>query len=125
MIKIRINNIECRKYKSTKTKEIHYEIIKWYENKYFNKRDKMLSKDFKETFSGDGTTNGSYTIDNSCFKNKESCYTIASLYLNYREPDIYLKSVGSRLLDLSKEERLDLFEVYKIANNKITKIHFK
>jgi len=125
MKKVRINNIECRKYTSTKTKDTHYEIIKWYDNKYFGKRDKMLSEEWKETFGGEGITNGSYTIDNSCFKNRESCYTVASLYLNRKEPDVYLKSVGSRLLDLSKEEINDFFEVYRIANKKIGKIHFK
>ena len=124
MKKVRINNIECRKYKSTKTDETHYEIVKWYKNKYYNKRDEMLSKEWEETIEGWGITNGSYTIDNTCFKNKESCYTVASLYLNFKEPDVNLKSVGSRLLDLNKEEINDFFEVYKISNKRINQKHF-
>jgi len=125
MKKVRINNIECRKYTSTKTDNIHYEIIKWYDNKYYNKRDEMLSKEWKETFGGEGITSGIYSIDNSCFINKESCYTIASLYLDIKEPDVYLKSVGSRLLDLNEEEINSFFRVYKVVNEKIKKIHFK
>ena len=128
MKKVRINNIECRKYTSTKTDNIHYEIIKWYKNKYYNKRDEMLSNGFIETFDGitfDGMTTGSYSINNSCFINEESCYTIASLYLDIKEPDVYLKSVGSRLLDLNEEEINSFFRVYKVVNEKIKKIHFK
>ena len=123
MKSVRINNIECRKYTSTKTPDTHYEIIKWYKNDYYNKRDEMLADGFRETFGG--ITNFGYSIDNSCFMREESCYTVASLYLDRKEPDVYLKSVGSRLLDLSAEERNSLFCVYQIVNKKIKKIHFK
>jgi hypothetical protein len=50
---------------------------------------------------------------------------IASLRLNRREPDINLESVGSRLLDLTEDEQKDFFEVYKLANPRIYKKHFK
>ena len=122
MKKVRINNIECRKYTSTKTPDTHYEIIKWYKNKFYNKKDKMLADGFRETF--DGITNGSYSISNSCFINEESCYTVASLYLDRKEPDVYLESVGSRLVELSNDEIIDLFDVYRIVNKNIKKIHF-
>ena len=56
---------------------------------------------------------------------KETCYIIASLYLNKKEPDIYLESVGSRLLDLTNEEQNTFFEVYRIANLKIAKKSLK
>ena len=35
---IRINNIEFRKYNSTKTKKPLYEIIKWKSNPYYGKK---------------------------------------------------------------------------------------
>lgn len=125
MKNIRINNIECRKYTDTKTDDTHYEIIKWQKNPYYNKREEMLSNGYRESFDGDGISNAFGAIGNSCFINEETCYTIAFLYLNRKEPDVYLKSVGSRLIDLDKNELNDFFEVYKIANKKINKKHFK
>jgi hypothetical protein len=47
------------------------------------------------------------------------------LELNYREPDVNLKSTGSRLLDLKVSEVKDFFKVYELANKKINKKHFK
>ena len=39
---IRINNIEFRKYNSTKTKKPLYEIIKWESNFYYGKYDEYI-----------------------------------------------------------------------------------
>jgi hypothetical protein len=125
-MKIRINNIECRKYTSTKVDKVFYEIIKWTENEHYGKEQEYRDNGYVDSFGGDflQDSNGR-SIQKSYFASKETCYMIASLHLNKREPDIELKSVGSRLLDLSKKDRDDLFLVYTIANPKIYKKHFK
>jgi len=124
-MKIRINNIECRKYTAIKTDEIFYEIIKWADNPHFGKEQEYRNMGYVDSFSGDflQSPNGGHSIQKTFFNHKETCFTIASLHLNRREPDINLKSVGSRLLDLSEEEQKDFFEVYKLANPKIYKKH--
>ncbi len=126
-MKIRINNIECRKYTATKVDEVFYEIIKWSENPYFGKEQEYRDNGYVDSFGGDflQKENGGHSIQKTFFQSRETCITIASLHLNRREPDINLKSVGSRLLDLSKKDRDDLFLVYTIANPKIYKKHFK
>lgn len=126
-MKIRINNIECRKYTSTKVDEVFYEIIKWSANPHFGKEQEYRDKGYVDSFGGDflQSPTGGHNIQKTFFKSPETCYTIASIYLNKREPDTELKSVGSRLLDLNKKDRDDLFLVYSIANPKIHKKHFK
>jgi len=124
-MKIRINNIECKKYTSTKVNEIFYEIIKWVENPHFGKEQEYRDNGYVDSFGGDFLQKKGHEIQKSFFIHKESCFMIASLRLNRREPDINLESVGSRLLDLTEEEQKDFFEVYKLANQKIYKKHFK
>lgn len=126
-MKIRINNIECKKYTTTKVNEIFYEIIKWQPNPHFGKEQEYRNMGYVDSFGGEylqSPTEG-HSIQKSLFIYKESCFMIASLRLNRREPDINLESVGSRLLDLTEEEQKDFFEVYKLANQKIYKKHFK
>lgn len=126
-MKIRINNIECRKYATTKVDKIFYEIIKWSKNDHFGKEQEFRDNGYEDSFGGDflQSPTGGHQIQKTFFKLPESCYTIAFLHLNKKEPDVELKSVGSRLLDLTKEERKDFFEVYEIINKKIYKKHFK
>jgi hypothetical protein len=126
-MKIRINNIECRKYTSTKVDKVFYEIIKWSANPHFGKEQEYRDKGYVDSFGGDflQSPTGGHNIQKIFFEKPESCYMIASLHLNKREPDVELKSVGSRLLDLTKNEKSDFFEVYEIANPKIQKKHFK
>ena len=124
-MKIRINNIECRKYTSTKTDEVHYEIVKWEHNKYYGQEEEYRKDGYVDSFGGDFLTKNGTSIQKTFFTHKETCYTIAALYLNRKEPDVYLKSVGSRLLELEEEEIKDFFEVYRIANQKIYKKHFR
>ncbi len=123
-MKIRINNIECRKYTSTKVKEVFYEIVKWTENPHFGAEKAYRENGYEDSFGGDflQNPNGS-SIQKSFFQSPETCCTIATLHLNKKEPDIDFKSVGSRLLDLNKGDRDDLFLVYTIANPKIYKKH--
>lgn len=113
-MKIRINNIECRDQVSNSG---NYEIIKWYENSYYGTEQEMLDEGY---IHKDGYyTKGNINIHEDCFKSPESCFVIADLEINPREPDVNLRTIGSRLLGLNNEERNDFFDVYRIANNKI------
>ena len=118
-MRIRINDIECR---STIYRPKEYEIVKWYENSYYGKEKQYLEQGYEKVVYDDGSWGmkaKSHTINESCFKYPESCYVIAWLKPNYGEPDIDMKTVGSRILDLEQDE-LDLFiKVYRLAHNMI------
>ena len=58
-------------------------------------------------------------ISSSCFKNPESCYTIATLEYSRGESWCDMSTVGNRLLQLSKKNRKDFFAVYKLAEEMI------
>ena len=62
-----------------------------------------------------------HSIHGSCFKNPESCYTIATLHYDKSEGCCDMKPVGPRLLELKKQDRKDFFKVYKIAEKNIRK----
>ena len=115
-MKIRINNIECRNQTSNSG---NYEIIKWYENEYYGTEQEMLDEGY--IYKDRYYTKGNVSVHEDCFKSPESCFVIADLEINHREPDINLRTVGSRLLRLNNEERNDFFDVYRIANDKIFK----
>ena len=51
-----------------------------------------------------------FSVSYSCFENPESCYVVS--WLKKDKEGYYLQTVGDRLLDLSKEERDMLFEIY-------------
>lgn len=120
MNNIRIDNIECRK----STYQSHeYEMVKWYKNDYYGNEEKMINEDgyVRQVYKdGDwGLSKDFHTINSSCFKNPESCYVIATLEVNKREPDINMRTVGGRVLDLEQDE-LDVFmRVYRLAYNMV------
>ena len=112
-MQVKINNIECRKSQG------RYEIVKWYTNNYYNQLHAYLLDGWREE---DGYVRRGYTsIQRTMFDTKELCYTVATLEINHKEPDINLITVGSRLLDLNETEREDFFTVYGLANNMIQK----
>jgi hypothetical protein len=116
---IRINDIECRQ---TTYKPKEYEFVKWEKNMYYGTEKELLDEGYERIEYDSGgwaMTRSNHTIDSSCFKNPETCYVIAWLEPNRREPDVNLLSVGSRLLDLSEEDMDAFFRVYKIANEMI------
>ena len=123
-MRIRINNIEGRKY-TTKLKETFYEIVAWSPNVYFGKEQEYLDNGYEESFGAEFLTKNGHSISKSFFKSPEQCYVIAHLELNKREPDVNLKSIGSRLLDLTNDELDDFLLLYRTMNKKIMKKHFK
>ena len=124
-MKIRINNIECREYSATKVDKLFYEIVKWDANGYYGKEDEYRANGYEDNFDSGFLTKNGHSIQKTFFTTKECCYTVATLELNYGEPDVNLKSVGARLLYLKKHDRDDFFTVYEMANKKINKKHFK
>ena len=109
-IKVRINNLECR------FSQNRYEIVKWSPNPYYDSEDKLIEEGFEKILHPDGSfklTKDFYSIHESCFKNHESCYTIATLVYDESEGCCDLHTVGSRLLELDEGERIDFFKVYE------------
>jgi hypothetical protein len=117
-MKIRIENIECR------FSQNQYEFVRWYPNKYFGTKDKLIAEGYELHNIHDDNfilTKGNHTIHDSCFLNPEGCFTIATIVYNKKEYYTEIKSVGNRLLGLTKKERNYFFEVYKYADKQIRK----
>ena len=117
-MKIRIENIECR------FSQNQYEFVKWYPNKYFGTKAQLIAEGYELIVSQDddfSLVKHNHHIHGSCFQNPESCYTIATIVYDKNEYCTEIKSVGSRLLDLTKKERNNFFEVYQYADKQIKK----
>ena len=110
-MRIRINNIECR------FSQGRYEIVKWFPNCYYGKEQEYIDNGY--VLSGGFYRNANVSIGESCFKNPESCYTIATLHYDDGEGCCDMHTIGSRLLDLNKSERADFFAVYEYAEDRI------
>jgi len=110
-MRIRINQIECR------FSQGRYEIVKWYPNSYYGKEQEYVDKGWKvgEDFYRLNNT----SIHKNCFKNPESCYTVATLQYDDDERCCDMQTIGPRLLQLSKPERDDFFAVYEYAEDRI------
>jgi hypothetical protein len=117
-MKIRIENIECR------LSQNQYEFVRWYPNKYYGTKNKLIAEGYELHNIHDDNfilTKGNHTIHDSCFLNPESCYTIATIVYDKKEYYTEIKSVGNRLLGLTKKERNYFFEVYQYADKQIRK----
>jgi hypothetical protein len=117
-MKIRIENIECR------FSQNQYEFVRWYPNKYYGTKNKLIEEGYQLHNIHDDNfilTKGNHTIHDSCFLNPESCFTIATIVYDKKEYYTEIKSVGNRLLGLTKKERNYFFEVYKYADKQIRK----
>ncbi len=117
---VRIGNIECRQ---TIYKEREYEIIKWQVNQYYGNEEKMINEDGYTKVKYDngdwGLNKDFHTINSSCFKNPETCYVIAWLKPNRKEPDVNMEVVGNRMLELEQSELSTFMRVYRIAHELI------
>lgn len=109
---IRINNIEFRKYNSTKTKRPLYEIIKWKSNPYYGKKLEYFHEEW-------GLPKNGHTIDIEFFNTRETCFVIA--FIEKDSESWELRSVGERLLDLTPEEWNDFHQVYTLGQAKLNK----
>jgi hypothetical protein len=110
-MRIRINQIECR------FSQGRYEIIKWQPNGYYNKQQEYIDNGWE--LSGGMYRLNNTSISEGCFVNPETCYTLATLHYDNGEGCCDMRTVGPRLLDLSKLERTDFFAVYEYAEDRI------
>ena len=110
-MRIRINQIECR------FSQGRYEIVKWQPNCYYNKQQEYIDNGWE--LSGGFYRLNNTSIDANCFVNPDTCYTIATSHHDKGEGCCDLKTVGSRLLELSRPERVDFFAVYEYAEDRI------
>lgn len=95
-------------------------IVLWYTNPYYGSEGRLISEGWTKDNYGSFHKGNSH-INNSCFKNKESCITIAYVEEDTDEYTTKLVSVGERLLSLTKQERKDFFKVYEYMHNEIIK----
>jgi len=117
-MRIRIENIECR------FSQNQYEFVKWYPNKYFGTKAQLIAEGYELIVSQDddfSLVKHNHHIHGSCFQFPESCYTIATIVYDKNEHCTEIKSVGNRLLGLTKKERNYFFEVYQYADKQIKK----
>lgn len=116
-MRVRINNIECR------FSQGRYEIVKWYPNDYYGAEEKMISEGWEKVTSERGWSlrKGQTSVMDGCFRNPESCYTIATLKWDSHEDWCVMTTVGNRLLGLDEDDRQDFFDVYNLSEGKILK----
>ena len=110
-MRVRINQIECR------FSQGRYEIVKWQPNCYYNKQQEYIDNGWE--LSGGFYRLNNTSISETCFENPETCCTIATLHYDEDERCCDLKTVGPRVLKLSKPERADFFAVYEYADDRI------
>ncbi len=118
-MKYRINNIEFKKYTSSKTKKPLYEIIKWSPNVHFGKEEEYKKDGYVDNFEGGFLQKPGHSIQKSFFTLPETCYVIA--FIEKEKDNWELKSVGERMLDLTPEEWEDFHKVYTLGQTKLNK----
>ena len=107
----RIGNVEYRTVVSFSGHK-YIEIVHWIPNSLYGKED-----EFEKSSFGSKTKNG-VVYDDSCFKNREVCYTIATIdYAD--EPDI--KSIGMRAFDLNEQDEKDFKKLIRYAYQFVVK----
>lgn len=96
-----------------------WEIVKYYPNCYYGKEDGYI-------YVGAGRYQDkewpNHYVSESCFRHKESCYTIASWHWDDREHIYELRSIGNRLLDLTEEERTIFWQIYEYGEKFINAV---
>ena len=101
----RIGNIEYRiavSYSGHK----YIEIVHWVPNSLYGKEDEFEKSSF------DTQIKNEVCYDDACFKNREVCYTIATIDCA-DEPDI--KSIGMRAFDLNEQDEKDFKKLIRYA----------
>ena len=122
-IKIRINQVEFRNNCNFNPSIDKGEFLVWEPCSYYGKYDEYIKNGCveKNGFVRDEKNRSNISV--KFFDMKETCYVIAWLKYDEREGCCDLESVGTRLLDLTEEQRKDFFEVYKIADKKMNEVN--
>ena len=92
-------------------------MIQYHPCIYYGRLEEFLSDGWEDL--GDCISKERGTIAKAFFDLKETTIVIADIEYGEREGSTTLTSVGERLLGLTPEERLNFFEVYKIASKKL------
>ena len=129
-MKIRINSIgaEQTAYLGKKPEGAEYDIsiVKYHPNRYYGELENYLNTGWKDCGDHIKSTDKPFnniSISKECFKNKETNYVVAFLKYEKDSGSTQLTSVGDRLLYIEEEE--DFWEVYKIADRKLTELFDK
>ena len=122
-MKIRINNIGARKpaYIGNPPAEAHLRlsIVQYYPCQYYGKLDEYLADGWQYIDEGTRIRKDNCTICRSLFDREELLMSIADLEYDPSEDCTNLETVGERVLNLSKKDREDFFEVYELAARKL------
>ena len=134
-MKIRINSIgaEQTAYLGKKPEDALYNIsiVKYHPNRYYGELENYLKDGWEECvldgidFIKQKNGRGSVSISKKCFEGKETNYVIAFLKYDAKQGTTQLTSVGDRLLYIEEEDKKDFWEVYKIADRKLTELFDK
>ena len=112
---IRIGNIECRK-----TDSLKYEIVQWYPNSFYGKKQSYLDAGWQEIQNKYSKRwhiqKDSCIFEQSIFEHKESCYVVAFLEHNNNASEVDMHTVGSRLLKLNTQDLNSFMKVYRMAD---------
>ena len=122
-MKIRINNIGARPpvYIGEPPKNSYrtLSIVQYYPCQYYGKLEEYLADGWQYVDEGTRIRKDNCTISRSLFDKEELLMSIASITYDPSEDCTDLQTVGERILNLSKENREDFFEVYELAARKL------
>jgi len=111
--KIRIGNIEYRETRYLDGKGTYEEIVRWFPNGYYGKRESMLNDGYVENGNG-SLTKENFTVDGSCFENPETCCSVATIIWNNSHDEFDVKSVGTRAFDLDETDRKNFMKTLRL-----------
>jgi len=122
-MKIRINNIGARPpvYIGKPPADVHrrLSIVQYYPNQYYRKLEEYLADGWEYVDNNTRLKKDNCLIGVSSFNNEELCMVVADVEYDSSEDCTDLKTVGERVLNLSKQNREDFFEVYELAARKL------
>jgi hypothetical protein len=110
---LRIGNIE------TEIKETDAFIYLWFENDRLGKEQEYLDDGYIVDKDPCFLIGSGHRIDRSFFVLKELKMMIASLHYDDSDSSTTMETVGGRVLNLSNSDRVDFFDVYQLANDKL------
>ena len=98
---MRLNDIELRMSRYAPNSNPRFEIVRWEVNNLYGKEcdyEKIGEYSYRKKFDTDLKYHYNWYYDNSCFQNKETCYSIAII-----ENGI-VNFIGNRAIDLNNEQ---------------------
>ena len=122
-MKIRINNIGARPpvYIGQPPKNAYrrLSIVLYYPCQYYGKLEEYLADGWEYVDEGTRLRKDNCTMSKSFFDKEELLMGIADIEYDSNEDCTNLETVGERVLNLSKKDREDFFEVYELAARKL------